>query len=418
MKDRTYLQRSADAVLDELLAGLPAVLLVGPRASGKTTTAARRAASVIRLDRPAEAVAVRADPDTALAAWDEPLLIDEWQLVPEVLGAVKRAVDDDPRPGRFILTGSAAADLAVAGWPATGRVVRVPMWGLSEREVTGRMMKAPFLSRLFRGEAGELGPGRDPGPDLRTYVELALRGAFPEVALQPSARLRQAWLAGYVDQLLARDLSLVGERRDPVRLRRYLQALAANTAGSAEHKTIYDAGDVNRLTAVAYDGVLEAMFVTENLPAWTGGRAGRAARTPRRFLVEPALLGPLMGVDERAVLRDGHLLGRVIETFVAAQLRPELVMCDERPRMHSFREAHGRHEIDLVAEAADGRVVAIEVKASSAPTIEMARHLQWLRDGLGDRFVAGVVLHTGPRPFELDDRVHALPICSIWMSAG
>lgn len=416
MVPRTYLPRLSDVLLDELLAGLPAVLLVGPRASGKTTTAARRATSVLRLDRAAEAAAVRADPDIAISVSDEPLLIDEWQLVPEVLGAVKRAVDADPRPGRFILTGSAAAELTAVGWPATGRVVRVPMWGLTEREVTGNVSSTPFLSRLLRGETDALGPGREPAQDLRAYVETALRGGFPEVALQPSQRLRHAWLASYVDQLLARDLELVGEHRDPVRLRRYLQAVAGNTSGIAEHKTIYDAAGVNRLTAVAYDSVLQAMFVTEHIAAWGSRHIGRATVTPRRFLADPSLLVPLAGIDVTAVLRDGDLLGRVIETFVTAQLRPELAVCDERPRMYYFREVRGRHEIDLVVEAADGRVVAIEVKASSAPTIDMARHLQWMRDRLGDRFVAGVVLHSGPRSFKLDDRIHALPICSIWTS--
>ena len=102
-----YIRRIVDPLITEYLAGLPAIMLVGPRATGKTTTAARSGSSMLRLDRVPSADAVRADPDAALSAYDEPVVIDEWQLVPEVLGAVKRAVDDDSRPGRFIQIGRA-----------------------------------------------------------------------------------------------------------------------------------------------------------------------------------------------------------------------------------------------------------------------------------------------------------------------
>ena len=142
------------------------------------------------------------------------------QLAPEILGAVKRAVDADSRPGRFILTGSYSADLTTAGWPATGRVIRVPVWGLTQREIVGDATIRPFISRLFDGVVEGFGlPAVVPG--LRDYVDIALRGAFPEVARQPSERLRRAWLSSYVDQLVTRDVALAGPGRDPVRLRRY-----------------------------------------------------------------------------------------------------------------------------------------------------------------------------------------------------
>lgn len=144
-----YITRIVDPLVSEYLSGLPAVMLVGPRATRKTTTALRSGASTMRLDRASGADAVRADPDAALTAYDEPIIIDEWQLVPHVLGAVKRAVDVDPRPGRFILTGSSSTDLTTAGRPATGRVVRIPVWGLTERELAGDVTVRPFISRLF-----------------------------------------------------------------------------------------------------------------------------------------------------------------------------------------------------------------------------------------------------------------------------
>ncbi len=414
---RDYIPRIVDGLLDEYLAGLPAVLLVGPRASGKTTTAVRRGRSVVRLDRPAQAGAFRADPDVALGAYDEPIVIDEWHLVPEVLGALKRTIDEDPRPGRFVLTGSAGADLSAAGWPATGRVVSVPFVGLTMREVVGDVAATPFLSMLLGGAVAKVAAPQS-APDLRGYAEAALTGGFPEVVLQSSPRLRRAWLSSYVDQVVSRDVGLVAPRRDPVRLRRYLQALAANTAGVVGHKTIYDAAGLDRITALAYDQLLETLFVTEQVPAWKAGRLGRLASMSKRYVLDAALLGPLLGLDARAVIRDADLLGRVIDTFVVSQLRAELAVCDEGPRLYHLREPHGRHEVDLVVEAADGRVAAIEVKASASPTPADAAHLTWLRDGLGSRFVAGVVLHTGPLAFALGDRLHAIPVCALWGSAG
>lgn len=413
MARQGYIPRLVDPLLDELLQSLPAVLLVGPRAAGKTTTAIRHGISVLRLDRPGQANAVRLDPDAALAAYDEPMVIDEWQLVPEVLGAVKRSVDDDPRPGRFVLTGSAAADLTAAGWPATGRVVRVPLWGLTAGELA-RSRSPGLLSTAFDGSLEK--DVRLPAevPDLRGYIELAFRSGFPEAALLQSVRPRSAWLASYVDHLVARDVPSAGATRDPARLRRYLRAVAANTAGIAEHKTLYDAAGITRETATAYDGLLQALFVIEHVPAWKAGQLGRLVSTPKRYLVEPALVAPLLGLEPRAVMRDADLLGRLVDTFVVAQLRPELTLFSPGLSFFHLREPHGRHEVDLLVEAADGRIVAIEVKASSAPTRDMARHLSWLRDQLGDRFVIGIVFHTGPRPLRLDKRILALPLCAIW----
>jgi predicted AAA+ superfamily ATPase len=399
-----------DGLLSELLSELPAVMVTGPRAGGKTTTAARHAASVVRLDRALEAEAFRADPDAALREYEEPILLDEWQEAPGVLGAVKRAVDGDPRPGRFLLTGSVRADLDAATWPGTGRVVRVAMYGMTVREQLGRAEGPALLDLLAAGEVPGVGP--DP-PDLRGYVETALRSGFPDPALRMAPRARVRWLDGYVEQLLVRDAAGVDPGRDPERVGRFLEAYALNTAGIAADATLMEFAGVNRKTAAAYERLLASLFVVDALPAWSSNRLKRLSKARKRHLVDPALIASILRLDAGAVLRNGDLLGRLLESFVAAQIRAELPLCASRPRLYHLREEHGRHEVDLLAELGAGRVVAFEVKAGAAD-LHAARHLAWLRDRLGDRFVRGVVFHTGPRPFELDDRILALPVCALW----
>jgi uncharacterized protein len=154
--------------------------------------------------------------------------------------------------------------------------------------------------------------------------------------------------------------------------------------------------------------------VLDMMPAWTSNRLSRLTKAGKRYLVDPSLVAAALRLDETAVLRDGDLLGRMIDTFVVSQLRPEVELSPSRPRLYHLRARDGRHKIDLIAELPAGNVVAVEIKATAAPTSGDAKHLQWLRDQLGDRFLAGAVLHTGPRPFTLGDRVFALPICTLW----
>lgn len=405
-----YLTRLLDPLLDELLRELPAVLVVGPRATGKTTTAARHAATIVQLDRAAQAAPFEADADAALRELDEPVLLDEWQVVPAMLGAVKRAVDANRRPGRFLLTGSIRADIDAETWPATGRVVRVDMYPLTVAEQVGSGTR-PLVDRLIHGET--LSPAGDP-PDLRGYVDLALQGGFPDVALGMSPRARERWLDSYVDQLLTRDALNLEAGRDPQRLGRFFEAYALNSAGLVEDKAIYDAAGINRKTAVAYTQLLKNLLVIDELPSWTSNRLKRLIRSPKRYLVDSALLGGVLGVDGAAVLRDGDILGRLLDTLVVAQLRAEATVAEARPRMFHLRQEDGRHEVDIVAEIRGGAVIGIEVKAASAPTADTARHLAWLRDQLGDRFIAGVVLHTGPATYSLGEKLVAAPICTLW----
>lgn len=113
-------------------------------------------------------------------------------------------------------------------------------------------------------------------------------------------------------------------------------------------------------------------------------------------------------------MREGDIIGRLLDTFVTAQLRAELTISEFRPRLYHLRSETGRREVDLIVELGVGRVIGIEIKASAAPGHDAAGHLTWLRDKLGSRFVRGVVLHTGPRAYKLDERIWAAPISTFW----
>lgn len=415
VRPRAYIPRLVDPLLDEVLSEAGAVIVIGPRACGKTTTASRRARTIVRLDAEREAAAFLADPDAALRGLTEPALLDEWQMVPGVFGAARRAVDADPRPNRFYLAGSVRAAIDGEVWPGTGRFMRIPMHPMTQREFVGRSRATPFFDRLAAGEA--LTVPADP-PDLRGYVELAARSGFPRAAFTSSDTTRRMWLRSYLDDLLTHDVEDLEDsatrKRDTGRLRAYFEAYALNSAGAPEHKTVFDAAGITRTSANVYETLLTRLLIVDQMPAWATNRLSRLTHAPKRYVVDPALAMAALRIGVDGVLSDGDMLGRMLDTFVAAQLRPEAAVAECEPRLFHLRTQGGRQEVDVLAELGGRRVIGIEIKASSAPRARDARHLEWLREELGDRFVRGVVLHTGPRVFDLGDRMTAAPIASIW----
>lgn len=408
-----YVPRLLDQRIASILSELPAVLILGPRAVGKTTTAKRYAKTIVRLDRDAEANAFRDDPDVALAQCEEPVLLDEWQAVPGVLGAIKRSVDEDSRPGRFVITGSVTGELTAPTWPGTGRVIRTWLYGLGIRERRGRLSDPVLDGVLDRGLDAGLRPVTDP-PDLRGYLELAFESGYPEPALRLSQSGREEWLASHIDQIVTRDAALAGQARDPSRLRRYFTAYANATARVVDEATLWRAADVDRRTAVAYEQLLTNLFIVERISAWTSNRLKRLARTPKRYVVDAAVAATQIGVDPNGVMNNPDLVGSLLDTFVASQLRAEIAGAGSRVRLHHLRVDSGRQEVDLVAESPDGKVIAFEVKAGAAVAKSDAKHLRWLRDQLGDDFAAGIVLYAGARSYRLDDRIVAAPIALLW----
>jgi predicted AAA+ superfamily ATPase len=251
---------------------------------------------------------------------------------------------------------------------------------------------------------------------VSNYLDRALAGMFPKL-LSGSARRRQIWLDAYVDQLILRDAPAVGAIRAPQRLRALLRAVALSTAGTPAETSLAQAAGLDVRTARTYLDLLEDLGVVHRLPAWHSNRFSRLTKGPKLHLVDPALAAPAAGVTPEVAFRSGDLIGRLVETFVVAQLRPLISAPSSGMVLSHLRERADGREIDLIIERRDGTLIAIEVKASAQPTQADARHLAWLRDRVGSDFAAGWVLHTGSIDMALGDRLRAAPVSVLWADA-
>jgi hypothetical protein len=409
-----------DEELGELVGALPAVAIVGAKGVGKTATASRRAATVHALDDPVQRAVAVADPSRLLDA-EAPILIDEWQHMPEVWDLVRRAVDAGADPGRFLLTGS-SSPAGVETHSGAGRIVNVRMHPLALSE---RAVERPSVSlrKLLEGERPPVS-GRT-GMRVEDYVEEILRSGFPGLRGFTGRPLR-AQLDGYLDRIIDRDFPDLGHPiRNPAALRRWMTAYAAASSTTASFETIRDAatggeGDKPaKTTAQPYRDVLERLWVVAPVPAWTPtrNRIRRLSSPPKHQLADPALAARLLGLDANALLsggeagppipRDGTLLGALFESLCTLSVR--VYAQASEARVSHLRTSGGEHEVDLIIEREDGRVLAIEVKLARDISDEDLHHLKWLSERLGDSLLDAMVLTTGEQAYRRPDGVAVVP---------
>ena len=415
-----YQPRLVDAELDALLEGLPAVSLEGPKAVGKTETALRRARTVHRLDDPAQLEIVRGAPER-LTTGDPPILVDEWQRLPASWDLVRRAVDRDPRPARFLLTGSAAPSDAPTHSGA-GRIVTVRMrpMALAERAITTPTVR---LASMLQGGRPALGGATR--LSLTDYADEITRSGFPALR-NYDGRLLRAQLDGYVDRIVEREFVELGKSvRNPRALRRWLTAYAAAASTTASYETIRDAASAGesdkpaKTTTRPYRATLEQLWLIEPLPAWapTRSRLRRLASAPVHQLADPALAARLLGVDTGTLVdgapagppipREGTLLGALFESLVTLSVRT-CAQANEA-RVGHLRTRGGEHEVDLIVERRDGRVVALEVKLSATVDDGDTRHLAWLAERLGPDLLDAAVITTGHEAYRRADGIGVIP---------
>jgi predicted AAA+ superfamily ATPase len=352
---------------------------------------------------------------------DPPILIDEWQHVPECWDLVRRAVDAGADPGRFLLTGS-ASPAEVETHSGAGRIVSVRMrpLALSERGVD---QPSVSLRELLAGER----PPVEGRTDLRVndYVREILHSGFPGMRYLSGRPLR-AQLDGYLDRIVDRDFPELGHPiRNPTALRRWMTAYAAASSTTASFETIRDAATGGegekpaKTTTQPYRDVLERLWVLDPVPAWmpTRNRIRRLSSPPKHQLADPALAARLLGLDADALLsggevgppipRDGTLLGALFESLCALSLRV-YAQASEAGVFH-LRTSGGEHEVDLIIEREDGRVLAVEFKLARDIGSDDVRHLNWLAGQLGDSLIDAVVVNTGEEAYRRPDGIAVIP---------
>lgn len=413
-----YVRRLIDVELDVLLAALPAIHLDGPKGVGKTATALERVQTVRRLDRPEVRTTAEADPDAVLGGKGS-ILLDEWQRVPGIWDAVKTAVDTDPEPGRFILTGSLPSGGTHSG---AGRIASLRMRPLTIVE-RGASSPTVSLAAMLSGDTPDI--FGDCELRLTDYTDLILDSGFPGMQ-HLSGHPLQVQLDGYLKRIADADMEEAGLKvRRPATVLSWLRAYAAATSTTTSWDKIRNAASPGmgskpaRSTTIRYVDVLTRLRILDDLDAWIPGvnHLSRVGQAPKHHLADPALAARLVGVSRGDLLTgrgpafvpgDGTFLGALFESLATMSVRV-FAEVDEAELFH-LRLHDGRREVDMVVERGDGGVVGLEVKLSGTVDTKDVQHLLWLRDQLGTRFLDGAILTTGTTAYRRKDGIAVIPL--------
>jgi uncharacterized protein len=395
------------------MADTPVVLLNGARQTGKTTLAQEMAGAsgvqYFTLDDAATLALAAGDPSGFVRNLTGPVVIDEIQKAPALFPAIKMAVDKDRRPGRFLLTGSAnVMTLPGLSESLAGRMEIIPLFPFSAGELAGG--RDGFLKRLFDGAMAK--PKSNIASD--DLAARLVRGGYPEAVQRKADDRRAAWFASYISTILQRDVRDLARVDGLSALPNLLKLLAARVSGLMNLADVSRDAGLPHTTLTRYLALLETVFLVHRLPAWSPNWGKRLVKSPKLHLVDTGLACHLVGSDARRLHGDRTLIGRMLETFVVGELRKQLSWTDPQTTLYHFRTAAGA-EVDVLLERADGAIAGVEVKASATVGGSDFAALQELRDQLGERFRAGVVLYTGDQVVPFGDKLWLAPLPALWM---
>jgi predicted AAA+ superfamily ATPase len=409
--------RRLQSIIRARLGDEPAVGLQGARSVGKSTllrTIADRAGTVVLdLDDLDQRAAVAADP-MLFARGPAPVCIDEFQHVPEILDAVKAALNERLEPGRFVLTGSTRYEgIPRAAQSLTGRLHLLTVWPLSQGEVAG--VEERFIARVL-DDPTRLITNTASSTSRDEYEARVLAGGLP-LALRRTGPARSRWFDAYVQLVIDRDVLELSRVRQRELLPRLLRRLAGQTGQILNVVNAARAAGLEPSTAENYTRLLEAVFLIHRLPAWGRTLRARATASPKVHVVDTGLGARLLGLTEAklarkepaAVTEFGHLL----ESFCVNEILKQLSWLDDTHTVGHWR-THDGAEVDLVIEAPDGTITGVEVKSSGRVTKADTAGLRMLRDVRAESFHAGIVLHAGTHAYTIDERIHAVPIDRLW----
>jgi predicted AAA+ superfamily ATPase len=412
-------RRAMTPLLLDALGDRPVVLLNGARQVGKSTLAQEvdattRPARYLTLDDAAVLAAASQDPAGFLAGLTGPVTLDEVQRAPDLFLAIKAEVDRDRRPGRFLLTGSADFLLLPrVSESLAGRMEILTLWPLSQGEIEGR--PEGFVDALFGPDLAPP-PISQPAEDREAILARALLGGYPEVVPKESAARRRAWFSSYVTTILQRDVRDLANIEGLTALPRLLSLLATRAASLLNYSELSRSSGLPHTTLKRYFALLEATFLVQLLPAWASNLSKRLTKSPKILFADTGLLAHSLGLDAARLAREPELAGLLLENFVLMEIKKQAAWSAVQPRLFHYRTLAGQ-EVDLILEDAAGRCVGIEVKASATLGARDVQPLKDLAQALGKRFVRGIVLYTGKTAVPFGERLHALPLSTLWHTA-
>ena len=386
------------------------VLLSGPRQAGKTTLAkkvAERGARYLTLDDANTLAAARSDPTGFVRGLDR-ATIDEIQRVPELILAIKQSVDEDPRPGRFLLTGSAnLLTIPRVADSLAGRMAIIDLFPLSVSEV--QKHQPHFLKAAFQGRVPE---SKKPliGEEL---MKVVLAGGYPEARARKGWSRQRAWCLDYARAVVERDVRDIAQVEKLQQLPRLLRALAHHSGQLLNYSKLGAPLGLSHVTTQKYAGIFEQLFLTRVLPPWSNNELSRLIKTPKLHFLDSGLLAALRELSPAGLAADRGPFGALLETFVFSEVLKAASWSDQRFSFSHYRDKE-QNEVDIVVEDQERKIVGLEVKASATVSSSDFAGLRKLSEAAGKRFTSGLVLYDGNTLIPWGPNLWAAPISSLW----
>lgn len=400
--------RYAAAHAKIVLTDTPVLGIIGPRQAGKTTLAKAIGGQrdYLNLDEAALRRAALSDPDGLIRDRDS-VIIDEIQRAPDLMLAIKAAVDADRRPGRFIVTGSAnLLTLRTIKESLAGRIELLPLMPLSQDELAAKG-PARFLDRLFSGERF-VDARRD-----KQLIGRVLTGGFPDAVARNSDARRNEWFAAYASAVSERDIPDIANIERPATLPLLLRMAAALNGQLVNANDLGSRLNIDRKTALRYLDLIEQIFVVRILPSWSNNALKRLIKAPKLHFVDTGLAANLANITPEKLSPEKGLFGPLLESFVLGELDKQNRWAKGRYNFSHFRDKDGA-EVDIVVEDQEGRIAGIEVKAAATVGPKDFSGLNKLAAAAGGRYAGGVLVYDGEHSLSFGESKRAVPISALW----
>lgn len=406
-----HYDRYSESSLREALLDTPVILIHGSRQCGKTTLAQAIGRDeghyYVSFDDDNSLQAARADPIGFIKNLPEKVILDEIQRIPELFTSIKASVDQNRKPGRFILTGSAnVLLLPKLADSLAGRMEIIRLRPLAQCEIAGQ--PPTFLEQLFQANFSASAQANRFTSLGETLAEIISRGGYPSAIARSSEKRRMTWYQDYITTLIQRDVQDIINIHHLDVLPRLLSLAASQTARLFNSADLASPFAISRPTIANYLALLEQIFLIEQLQPWHSNRLSRLIKTPKMHLADTGLACALLGVTSKSLWQDKALLGQLLETFIYQELRKQADWQDTNLSFYHFRNKD-QVEVDIIIE--QGRQLAgIEIKAAATVTGADFKGLHKLKDACAERFAAGVVFYDGDSILSFGERLFAVPI--------